>query len=109
MFDVYFNSKLDDEEKKKQIGEIIGTKLTKFLGILEKRLKENSSQEFLVGNSLTIADFLQAAVYTGVYTNGDRKEAFGPLIEKFPTLDAYYKGLVKLFDEYLSKREPRPF
>ena len=109
LYAVHFNATLDEEEKKKKVSEIIGTQFDKFVGILEKRLKDNSSQEFIVGDKLSVADIVNVAEYTGLYTNGDNNSTFGAVIEKYPVVDAYYKGLTKHFEEYLSKREPRPF
>ena len=98
----------DEEDKKKQFGEFIGNQFSKFLGIVEERLKNNSSQEFLVGDKLTVVDLMMVSVYTGLFTNGDFKALFGPAFEKHATAEAYMKGLTKPFEEYLAKREPRP-
>ena len=108
LFAVHFNSSIEEEEKKKKMGEIIGTQFVKLVGILEQRLKDNTSQEFIVGDKLSIADFALVSAYNGLWMNGDRKEAFGPIIEGSATFDAYLKGLTKIFEDYLAKREPRP-
>lgn len=52
----------NEEEKKELFAKYYETIFPTWLGIIEKRLQSNSSQKFLVGDKMTIADFQFAAI-----------------------------------------------
>ena len=58
----------DEAVKATQIADIFGTIVPKFLDGIEERC---GAGEFLVGNTLTIADFYVAGLYTNFCTNPD--------------------------------------
>lgn len=78
------------DEVEKNLKQFIEKKLLWTLGALEKRLQDNSSQDFFVGDTLTIADVFWTNYYHS-YLNFDKNEELMKLIEeKFPTLNAYF-------------------
>ena len=81
----------DEEEKKKGFEDLLANHYPKFFGFWEKKLTENSSQDFLVGDSATIADFTYLSVYSALINNGQAKDALLGILEGFPTLKAYFQ------------------
>ena len=57
IFGLFFNPTLTEEEKGAKIVEMFKAKFPPLLNKLEARLKSNSSQKHLVGDSWTIIDF----------------------------------------------------
>ena len=59
-----------DEEKKAELLKTY-TEVTfpKWLAIIDKRLKENSSQKFIVGDKISIADFILASIAYSSFLN----------------------------------------
>ena len=57
LFGIFFNPALSDEEKGAKVVEMLKAKFPTLLGKVEARLKANSSQKHLVGDSWTIVDF----------------------------------------------------
>ena len=73
---------------------------------MSKRLEKNSSQKFIVGDKLTIADFAIASVSFATFMNENNpsKGEMLPYVEKFPVLLAYIQGLGDELKEHLSAR-----
>ena len=82
----------EEEEKKKAFEDLVANHLPKHFGFWEKKLLENSSPDFLVGDSATIADFAYLANYSAVINNGAGKDAFLPVLDGFPTAKAYFQA-----------------
>ena len=62
----------DEETKKKALETFFGQTLPQYFGRLEKRLKENTSQKYIVGDKITIADFAIASVaYTRIFNEAN--------------------------------------
>jgi glutathione S-transferase len=103
-----------DEEKKKVLTEtLIGTYIPFWLGAIENRLKNNSTNHYLVGDKISIADFGVTALIYSFFVNeaNDSYSVMKPIIDSFENVKAYYEnmGSVEL-KEYLEKRpKPRPF
>jgi len=81
----------------------------KFFGFLEKQLKDNTSQDFLVGNSYTIADFAFLGAYGSAVNHPLRKKEAFPVLDNYPTLKAYWAKLWDAQKEYFDNREECSF
>lgn len=85
------------EDKKKEILKTFyENSVPVFLHGMEERLKENKTQEFLVGRKNTIADFYLLGVYRGVIMGGQFNEVKDQLSE-YPTLLKYLELKDKQF------------
>ncbi|CAI2379085.1 unnamed protein product [Moneuplotes crassus] len=91
----------DEEEKKQSWTTLLEEHHPKHFGFLENQLKGNSSQEFLVGDSYTIADFAAIAAYISQINHPDRRDDVLPILEKFPLLKAYFEARTADFQEYI--------
>ena len=98
-----------DEEKKKKFEDLVANHFPKFFGFWEKKLLENSSQDFLVGDSATIADFAYLAIYSSLINNGQLKDALLGVLEGFPTLNAYFTTRWNAQKDYFDHRPASPF
>lgn len=109
MYKVFFAPEDKKEEEGKKFGEGI---LTTTLKILENRLKENSSQEYLVGDGLTPADVVYVSfVYSAALNpkhaeaHKEKQDKFRALLATFPTAEAYFNKRKGDFPR-LETREP---
>eukprot|EP00826_Nyctotherus_ovalis_P054295 TRINITY_DN7101_c0_g1_i1.p1 TRINITY_DN7101_c0_g1~~TRINITY_DN7101_c0_g1_i1.p1 ORF type:complete len:404 (+),score=157.58 TRINITY_DN7101_c0_g1_i1:128-1339(+) len=92
-------SPLDEKAKTEAMQRLLDVEGPIFVGALERQLKSNSTQEFIVGDSYTIADFSILGVYRGIQANPDLKSAFANrLEEKYPTLWKYAERRMKDFN-----------
>ena len=101
-----------EEEKKTLLGAFYETTLPKWLSVIEKRLTSNSSQQYIVGDKMSIADFaLTAVAYSQFYNDANpaKETILKPIIEKFPALDKYFKGHGESLKEYLASRPVSPW
>ena len=73
--------------------------LAKFLAICEKELEQNSYSRFIVGDTLTIADFVLAAFYFNILKNEKTPfaEAFKMALLKAPYVGAHGKRMLQEF------------
>ena len=97
-----------EEEKKVLLDTMFQTTLPKWLAAIEKRLKTNSSQKFISGDKMTIADFALASLAFSTFLNERnplRVQLMGNL-EHFPVVNAYFIGLGEELKEHLSTRAP---
>lgn len=64
LISVYYQAAFNPNEDAKKAGldKFMTEHLPKWCGIMEARLKANSSQHYFVGDNLTIADFALAGV-----------------------------------------------
>ena len=102
-----------DAERKATLKEAFITKfLPQWLEAIEKRISANSSQKFIVGDKITIADFALAGLGFALILN-EANANFAEIYEIVKThevLKAYATGLKEEFKEYLANRpQPRPF
>ena len=91
--------------------EFFGKTLPKWFEIMEKRLKENSSHEYIVGEKMTIADFSLAALAYGSFLNEENptKDMQYAIAEKYPVFLEYVKGLGEKLHDYIASRKPSPW
>ena len=87
------------------------TTYPKWLTVIESRLKSNTTQKYIVGDKMTIADFLIAAIAYGTFMNegNANKDVQLAIVEKFPVLLEYVKGLGEELKEYLAARPVYPW
>ena len=90
--------------RKTEFAKKIDEHYPKFFGFLEKQLKANSSQDFLVGDSYTIADFAWLSAYGTAINHPDRKEQALPVLDNYPTLKAYWEKLWEAQKAYFEGR-----
>ncbi|CAI2378252.1 unnamed protein product [Moneuplotes crassus] len=90
-----------EEEKKDSIGKLVEEHFPKFFGFLEEQLTSNSSQDFLVGDSYTIADFVLLSSYIAHINHPHRKDQVSPLLDSYPTLKAYFAARTADLKDYL--------
>eukprot|EP00826_Nyctotherus_ovalis_P031934 TRINITY_DN2572_c0_g2_i1.p1 TRINITY_DN2572_c0_g2~~TRINITY_DN2572_c0_g2_i1.p1 ORF type:complete len:400 (+),score=129.24 TRINITY_DN2572_c0_g2_i1:146-1345(+) len=89
---------VDDQSKPGLLEAVIKTDGPLFLGTLEKMLKENTCQDFIVGNKYTIADFYLLGAYRRLMIEDFfRKPYYTLFCEKHPDLKAYLDKRLKDF------------
>lgn len=94
-------SPLDTDARAKGLENLLNVEGPLFMGALEQQLKSNCTQEFIVGNKYTIADFNILGAYRGMMANEVFKSTFAKrLEEKYPTLWKYAEERMKDFDSY---------
>ena len=81
----------DEEEKKRGHEDQLINHYPKFFGFWDKKLTENSSQDFLVGDSATIVDFTYLSVISELLNNKQERENMLGILDRFPTLKAYFQ------------------
>ena len=102
----------DEESKKAGLEKFLKTTLPNWAQAIENRLKNNTSQNYIVGDSLTIADIVLAASASSTFENeaSPYHTQLGEVIHQYPTLKAYFDFQRNLFKDYLASRpQPRPF
>jgi len=99
----------EGEVKTKFMTELVEKQVPTFLEVLEKRLKQNSSQKTIVGNDITIADIRLAALGHSVLLKGAMADKLKPLVEKHPVVNEYFAHMGEVFKDYLAARPDRPF
>ena len=97
-----------EEEKKEGFKELLANHFPKYFGYWEKKLTENSSQNFLTGDSVTVADFLYLGVYASFINNSPVKEALMSLLDAYPTTAAYFKIRWNAQKDYFDNRPEAP-
>ena len=83
--------KLPEDKKKKMEEEYFGKTAPLILGLIEKRLKDNESKDFLVGKQYTMADFYLLCAAKWLFFNPMVDKAFAPVLAAAPTVLAYVK------------------
>ena len=100
-----------DEEKKKVAKEGFFNWLPKWLDAIEKRLVNNTTQKYIVGDKITIADFALAALIFSFAVNPANPtfEETLPLLKDREVFVAYKNGLKEELKARLESRpQPRP-
>ncbi|TNV74130.1 hypothetical protein FGO68_gene7608 [Halteria grandinella] len=79
--------------------------------VIEKRLKANSSQKHIVGDSQTIADCVLASFGHSMVFNeaNPGREPLQAVVANFPTLSAYFEAQKEENKEYLATRRVSPW
>ena len=80
------------------------THIPKCFEFQENLIKNNSSQEFLVGDKASVADFLYLAFYSSVIANelSEGKDAFKSILANYPVLKSYYEIRYEAQKEYFT-------
>lgn len=108
----FYKAAFADEASKPELFKtFFGTTIPAWCTAISKRLIANSSQSFIVGDKITIADFAIAAFIYSLYLNelSEAKDAVGGIMANFPELDAYFKGLGEPLKERLETRPKTPW
>lgn len=101
-------SPLDPKAKEEAIKKLKEVDAPIFLGAVTKRLKENKTQDFLVGKKYTIADFYVLGLFVNMTTVPEFKAAFEvDLAKKYPELWAYCEKRMIDFNLYYKKCKPQ--
>ena len=102
-----------DADRKKAAKETFMTKfLPNWLNAIEKRITKNSSQKYIVGDKMTIADFALGSVGFNILLN-EANPTYAEtweIIKDREVLKAYANSQREELKEYLASRpQPRPF
>ena len=84
-----FFSKLPDPTKKKLLGEYYAKRVPILFGAIEKRLKANKCQDFLVGRKYTMADFYMLCAAKWLILNPMSCKDYEPALNAAPALKQY--------------------
>ena len=97
---------IDPEEQKAAFATFYETTYVKWLEAMQNRLKANGSQSHIVGDKWTIADFMMAslAYQTFINEHSPNRAVQLPIVEKYPDLLAYFKGLGEDLKGHLESR-----
>jgi len=99
-------SQLDENGRAEMLKKLINVDGPLGLKAIEKRLKENNTQDFIVGKKYTIADFYILGAYKQIETDEVWKKNFFECIsKKFPILLAYINKRMIDFNPYYKKCE----
>lgn len=101
----------NEEEKKALFAAYYETTFPNWCAVIEKRLKENSSQKHIVGDTQTIADFALATLgHSMVYNEANPgREPLQAVVSRFPTLVSYFEAQKEENKERLSTRKVSPW
>ena len=101
----------DDETKAADIEALKAGSLTKFLNIVEKQIESQPTSKFLVGSSVTIADFVMGCLFFNFMKNehGPFSTACSSMFSQYPHVGAYSKRLESELKTYLTNRTNYPF
>ena len=86
--------------------------LPNWFAAINKRLGENVTQNHIVGDSFTIADFGFAAAFNSIFLNeaNDHYATLKPILESYENVRKYATALNGELSAYLAARpQPRPF
>lgn len=107
------NNHPDPETKEQVLKDFYEKTLADFFQKIQKRLEDNEavSTTYFVGDKMTIADFGNAAVAYNYFLNEHNadKEKFQAVLNNYPKVLAYYRGLGELLKDYLTTRRPSPW
>mmetsp|Transcript_20739 Transcript_20739/g.23096 ORF Transcript_20739/g.23096 Transcript_20739/m.23096 type:complete len:209 (-) Transcript_20739:38-664(-) len=93
------------EEKSEEWKGLLENHYTKFFTFFEGKLKENSSQDFIVGDTYTIADFSLLAAYGSVINHPLRKEDTFKVLDNYPVLKEYFALRWAAQKDYFDNRD----
>jgi len=96
----------DETQKKEYIDGFFNTRLPEKLSIINDWIKKNGNGRYIIGNSLTLADFAVWDLANRFLTDPRWKERSIPVFEKFPELQEYLKKRDEdpKYQEYEKKR-----
>ena len=76
----------------------------RYFNYFEKALKSNSSQDFIVGDSITTADFTMLAFYGSFIIHPSKKDAVASTFGNYPILKAYLELRHEAQKDYFDSR-----
>ena len=84
--------------------------MPKWLGALEKRLKNKYNKQFFVGEKLSIADFaFTATIFSLIFNDANPTGAkFQEVFNNYHHLKHYQEKAAETFGDYLATRPKRP-
>ena len=96
----------DEASKKAGLEQFVKTSLPSWAEAIENRLKNNTSHNYVVGDSLTIADIVLTAAASSTYANeaSPYHTHLAEVIHQYPTLKAYLDFQRDLFKDYFASR-----
>ena len=107
-FTSYFKVHFEADEAKREAAKIsfLTDVLPKWLLAIEKRLKNNVTPNYIVGESMTIADFtLATASFNVLFNEGNPYfKDFAPILSHHETFKAYANNLKHELSEHLANR-----
>jgi glutathione S-transferase len=83
---------------------LLETHVPKYFGFFEEALKNNSSPDFLVGDSYTITDAHYVAIYASFIGHPSVIESFASTLAEFPLLKEYFEKRMEAQKDYFDKR-----
>mmetsp|Transcript_32359 Transcript_32359/g.31662 ORF Transcript_32359/g.31662 Transcript_32359/m.31662 type:complete len:112 (-) Transcript_32359:45-380(-) len=102
----------DEEAKKEGMKKMFTEVIPKELAILEKVLSNNATQNYLVGDKMTIADFLFGSFMNSFFYNPANPgyEQIKDMLNNFPNVKKWAEHFNGEMAAYLAARpSPRPF
>jgi len=82
---------LDEEKRKGYADDFFNTRFPEKLSYINDLIKKTGNNGYIVGNSLTLADFTLWNLAEGFLSHPNWKEKSVPVFEKFPELQEYLK------------------
>eukprot|EP00347_Sterkiella_histriomuscorum_P005561 403356138 len=103
--------KKDPDIKQKIHNELYSRVFPKWCEAFERRLQNNVSQKYIVGNSLTIADMAYAGRFTGQVRNPSSpyREDVEKTISQFKAIQTWGDNMFIQFEEYHKQRPHKAF
>eukprot|EP00830_Metopus_es_P020189 TRINITY_DN789_c0_g1_i2.p1 TRINITY_DN789_c0_g1~~TRINITY_DN789_c0_g1_i2.p1 ORF type:complete len:472 (-),score=113.76 TRINITY_DN789_c0_g1_i2:2-1378(-) len=93
-----------EEKKKAWSEEFYSKKAALIIGALEKRLKENKTQDFMFGRRYTMVEFYVVCTAKWILKNPQFADKFAPILKHFPVFSAYMeKRLVDFPQLYIHR------
>jgi len=86
----FFYSSLPEAKKKDLSTQYYSNSVPLIFTILEKRLKENESQEYFVGNQYTMADFYAIGAARWLIFNPQNSANYAKVLDEHPILKNYF-------------------
>eukprot|EP00347_Sterkiella_histriomuscorum_P016444 403353148 len=102
------NNHPEPETKKTMLEEFYAKTLPDFFTRIQKRLESNTSQDFISGDKLTIADFGLAALASAFFLNEQNasKKEYQEVLNQFPKVLEYFNKQFEHVKDRLETRKP---
>ena len=97
-----------EEEKKDFVTRFAENTAKPALDHWEEQLKNNSSQEHIIGDKVTLADIGLLNVYASLLTREDVKPLFADLIDDHPALKNFWEVRHEEMKDYFENRPKCP-
>jgi len=98
----------DPESREEALKNLLDQSGPIYMKAIEKRLKDNSSQKFIVGKKYTIADFALIGLYRTLQIDQEWNKAFADRIKsKYPLAHAYAETRIRDYNPLYKKCDTR--